>query len=61
MESTCLRYQRPPFNAKNIVELSKVIKNQDIDFPNSIQKISPMSQKLIRSMLKVNPKDRISW
>jgi hypothetical protein len=29
---------------------------QDLQFPTSIQRISPMSQKLIRSMLKVNPK-----
>jgi len=34
---------------------------QDIDFSNTIQKVSPMSQKLIRSMLKVDPKERISW
>jgi len=54
-------YGRPPFNAKNIVELSKMIVKQDIDFSNTIQKVSPMTQKLIRSMLKPNPKDRISW
>lgn len=29
---------------------------QDLQFPNTTQRISPMSQKLIRCMLKVNPK-----
>jgi len=61
MEGITFLNNRPPFNAKNIVELSKVIAKQDIDFSNSIQRVSPMTQKLIRSMLKQNPKDRISW
>ena len=61
MEGIISINRRPPFNAKNIVELSKVIQKQEIDFSNSIQKVSPMTQKLIRSMLKQNPKDRISW
>jgi serine/threonine protein kinase len=61
MEGIISINKRPPFNAKNIVELSKAIQKQEIDFSNSIQKVSPMTQKLIRSMLKQNPKDRISW
>ena len=61
MEGKIFINNRPPFNAKNIVELSKVIMKQDIDFSNSIQRVSPMTKKLIRSMLKPNPKDRISW
>lgn len=61
MEGISFVNVRPPFNAKNIVELSKVIMKQDIDFSNTIQKVSPMTQKLIRLMLKPNPKDRISW
>ena len=34
---------------------------QDIPFPKAINKISPMTEKLIRQMLKANPGQRISW
>jgi hypothetical protein len=61
MEGKHIFQFRPPFNAKNIVELKKVILKQDIEFPNQIQRVSLMSQKLIRMMLKVDPKERISW
>ena len=52
---------RPPFNARNVVELKSVILKQDIQFPRQINKISEMSEKLIRHMLKANPKERIGW
>ena len=54
-------YNRPPFNAKNVIELKDVIKKQEIPFPRTINRISPMTEKLIRHMLKNNPNDRISW
>ena len=34
---------------------------QEIPFPRQINKVSEMSQGLIRKMLKARPQDRISW
>ena len=54
-------FGKPPFNAPNIMELEKVIKKQEIPFPRSVNKISPMAEGLIRSMLAYDPEKRIDW
>ena len=52
---------RPPFNAKNVVELKGVILRQEVSFPRQINKVSEMTQNMIKKMLKANPNDRMSW
>lgn len=54
-------YGKPPFNARNVVELKGVILRQDIQFPRQVNRISELNEELIRKMLKCHPKDRLSW
>ena len=44
-----------------MVELKSMIMKQDIQFPKQINKISKMSEDLIKSMLKAKPEERLSW
>lgn len=55
-----LMYGRPPFTAKNIVELLQNIKNKKLYLGKSV-KISNVTEDILRKMLVVNPKYRISW
>jgi serine/threonine-protein kinase ULK2 len=55
-----LIYGRPPFTAKNIVELLQNIKNKPVYLSKSIV-VSDITADVIRKMLIVNPKHRISW
>lgn len=43
------------------MELEKVIRKQEIAFPKHVNKISPMAENLIRSMLAYDPDKRIDW
>lgn len=43
------------------MELEKVIRKQEIAFPKNVNKISPMAEGLIRSMLTYDPEKRIDW
>jgi len=54
-------YARPPFVAKNIIDLLKNIKAKKLRFPKKINSISPVCEDLLRKMLTVNPSKRISW
>ena len=54
-------YGKPPFNARNVVELKGVILRQDIQLPRQVNGISELNEELIRKMLKCHPKDRLSW
>ena len=49
-----LRYGRPPYTAKNIVDLLKNIKNKPLYFSKSIP-VDPIVQDVLRKMLVVNP------
>ena len=54
-------FARPPFVAKNIIDLIKNIKTKQLKFPRHINNISPVCEDVLRRMLTVNPKKRISW
>lgn len=54
-------YGKPPYNAPNINELLKIIEKGQINFPKNINKISKLSEDLIRKMLIPNPDKRIDW
>jgi hypothetical protein len=43
MESTYFFNYRPPFNAKNVIELKGIIQKQDIAFPKAVNKVSTMT------------------
>lgn len=47
---------RPPFFSSNAQKMLAAIKNADYEIPDSV---SPQAQALIRSLLRVNPEDRI--
>ena len=54
-------YGEPPFYAKTELQLLKVVEQNIINFNLKGISVSPMLQELIRKMLIVDPKKRISW
>ena len=54
-------FARPPFVAKNIVDLIKNIHNKKLKFPRHINNISKTCEDVLRRMLTVDPRKRISW
>lgn len=44
-----------------MVDLINNIKNKPLNFPQSINKISAVTEDVIRRMLTVDPKKRIEW
>lgn len=55
-----LIYGRPPFTAKNIVELLQNIKKKSLYLSKSIP-VSDITADIIKKMLIVDPRYRISW
>ena len=55
-----LLFGRPPFTAKNIVELLQNIKKKSLYFSKSIP-VSDVTKDVLLKMLVVDPKKRISW
>ncbi len=51
---------RPPFKAKNIYELIRVIENENIEIPSKFI-LSKDCKHLLLSLLEKNPKKRIEW
>ena len=56
-----LLFGKPPYNAGNMIDLLKAIKNKPLEFPRRINKISKECEELIRDMLVVDWKKRIDW
>mmetsp|Transcript_131059 Transcript_131059/g.195320 ORF Transcript_131059/g.195320 Transcript_131059/m.195320 type:complete len:101 (+) Transcript_131059:98-400(+) len=56
-----LLFGKPPYTAGNMVDLLKNIKNKPLEIPRRINNISPICEDVIRKMLTVDPKKRISW
>ena len=56
-----LLFGKPPFVASNIIDLLKNIKNKQLEIDLRINAISPTCEDVIRRMLTVDPKERISW
>jgi len=54
-------FARPPFVAKNIVDLIKTINKKKLRFPKHINNISKTCQDVLIRMLTVDPRKRISW
>ena len=54
-------FAKPPFVAKNIVELVKNINGKKLKFPRHINNISKVCEDVLRRMLTVDPKKRVSW
>jgi serine/threonine-protein kinase ULK/ATG1 len=50
----------PPYTAKNIVELLKLIRERPLVFPSNV-KISSEVKDLLKKMLVFNPNERIDW
>ena len=56
-----LLFGKPPFVAKNMVDLVKLIYNTPVAFDKKINNISAIAEDAIRKMLVVDPKKRIDW
>ncbi len=54
-------FARPPYVAKNIVDLIKNINSKKLKFPRHINNISKTCEDVIRRMLTVDPKKRVTW
>jgi serine/threonine-protein kinase ULK/ATG1 len=54
-------FARPPFVAKNIVNLLKNINRKKLKFPKHINNISKTCEDVLRRMLTVDPRKRITW
>jgi serine/threonine-protein kinase ULK/ATG1 len=44
-----------------MIDLIKKIKNSPLEIPKKINKISPLTEDILRKMLVVDPKRRIEW
>ena len=51
----------PPYKAANMIDLVNNIKNKPLRFPREINKISDLSEDVIKRMLTVDPNKRIEW
>ena len=56
-----LLFGKPPFVAKNMVDLVKLIYNTPVSFDKKVNNISAIAEDAIRKMLVVDPKKRIDW
>ena len=56
-----LLYGKPPFVAKNMVDLVKLIYSTPVSFDRKVNNISAIAEDAIRKMLVVDPKKRIDW
>ena len=56
-----LLFGTPPYKAGNMVDLVNNIKNKPLRFPKEVNKISEVTEDVIRKMLTVDPKKRIEW
>ncbi|EGR27762.1 protein kinase domain protein [Ichthyophthirius multifiliis] len=56
-----LLFGKPPFTAGNMIDLIKRIKNSPLEIPKKINKISAVTEDVLRKMLVVDPKKRIEW
>jgi serine/threonine-protein kinase ULK2 len=56
-----LLFGKPPFVASNIIDLLKNIKSKKLEMDLRINAISTTCQDVLRRMLIVDPKERISW
>ena len=54
-------FARPPFVAKNIVNLIKNINSKKLKFPRHINNISKTCEDVLRLMLTVDPRKRVTW
>lgn len=61
MERNYNRLFRPPYKAGNMVDLVNNIKNKPLRFPSDINKISAVTEDVLRKMLVVDVKKRIDW
>lgn len=55
-----LLYGKPPYTAKNIIDLLNNIKKKPLYFSKSIQ-VDPVVKDVLTRMLVTNPAQRISW
>lgn len=56
-----LLFGRPPFTAGNMIDLIKNIRTKPLEIPKKMNKISDVTEDLLRKMLVVDPKKRIDW
>ncbi|CAD8147889.1 unnamed protein product [Paramecium octaurelia] len=56
-----LLFGKSPFTATNMVELLKNIQTKQFVINRKVNNITPTAEDLLRKMLVVNPKNRISW
>ncbi|CAD8069354.1 unnamed protein product [Paramecium sonneborni] len=56
-----LLFGKSPFTAINMVELLKNIQTKQFVINRKVNNISPIAEDLLKKMLVVNPKNRISW
>jgi serine/threonine protein kinase len=53
-------FGRPPWMAKNQIELAKQIQNIELSFPHDCEGVDPHLRNLLKRMLEKDPKTRIS-
>ena len=56
-----LLFGKPPFVAKNMVDLVKAIHSTPVHFDKRVNNISPVAEDVLKKMLVVDPKKRIEW
>ena len=49
-----------PFKASNLEDLNKLILKGEFKFPESSTKISEEAKKLVKGMIKLSPKERLT-
>ena len=54
-------FGRPPFTAKNMLDLIKNIQKNELYIPRKINNISPVTEEILRKMLVIDPEKRIEW
>lgn len=54
-------FGKPPFVASNMIELIKNIQKNPVQFPRKINKISDVTEDVLKKMLVVDPRKRIEW
>lgn len=56
-----LLFGKPPYTADNMINLIKNIKTKPLEIPQDKNKISSITEDILRRMLVVDPKRRIEW